>query len=58
MLADVGWQGRVSDGRIFQKTTLRAKIVNDTLGLPQTPLPGRRMKVTYVLLADEAFCVT
>ncbi|PNF41862.1 hypothetical protein B7P43_G15795 [Cryptotermes secundus] len=56
VLADVGCQGRISDGGIFNNSKLHAMMEDNTLRLPvPTELPGRQMKVPYFIAADSAF---
>lgn len=58
LFADIGSQGRISDGGIFKNSVLWKKIQENTLQLPQsTPLPGREKIVPYVILGDEAFAL-
>ena len=46
LFADIGCQGRISDGGIFKNTKLYTKIMNGTMSLPENaPLPGRRTRV-------------
>lgn len=53
---NVGSQGRISDGGVFGNTTLRSKMVENKLKLPEpTPLPEREEPVPYVFLGDDAF---
>lgn len=61
LYADVGCQGRISDGSIFNGSQLRKKIIDDTLGLPEpVELPGRQgnplsRKIPFYIAADSAF---
>lgn len=58
MFADVGAQGRISDGGIFKNCALWKKIEGKTLNAPQPKaLPGREKRVPYVFLGDEAFAL-
>lgn len=58
VLADVGSQGRISDGDILKDSELWKKIEQKSLNIPQpTPLPGRQNAVSYVILGDEAFAL-
>jgi Plant transposon protein. len=58
IFADIGGQGRISDGGIFQHTLLWQKITNDSLNFPpESPLPGRDRHVPYVFIADGAFAL-
>ena len=57
--ADVGCQGRISDGGVFRETTFYKKMENKTLNLPPPePLPGREVDLPFVLLADDAFALS
>lgn len=59
MYADVGCQGRVSDGGVFRSTSFFKKLVTNNLNLPDNePLMGREMLVPPVLVADDAFPLT
>lgn len=56
--ADIGGQGRISDGGIFKNCILWQKIADDTISLPpDTPLPGRDINMPYVFLGDGAFAL-
>lgn len=56
LYADVGCQGRISDGGVFKNTTLSKKLEENSLNLPNLNiLPGREKNVPYVFVADEAF---
>lgn len=58
VFADIGGQGRISDGGIFQHSLLWQKIDNGTLNLPpDTPLPRREINVPYVFVCDGAFAL-
>lgn len=58
IFADIGGQGRISDGGIFKNCLLWQKINEGTLNLPpDTPLPGRHESVPYVFLSDGAFAL-
>lgn len=53
---DVGRNGRVSDGGVWDDSTLSSWITNDTAGLPpDTKLPGSDRTLPYVFVADDAF---
>lgn len=59
IFADVGCQGRISDGGVFNFTPFSKKLENNTLGLPtQRSLAEGRTQVPYVLVADDAFALT
>lgn len=56
---DVGANGRISDGGVWERCSLKSAIENATLNLPATDLlSGTREEVPYVFLADEAFPLT
>lgn len=56
IFADVGCQGRISDGGVFRNTTLYQKLQNNELHLPNDKsLPGRQQNVPFVFVADDAF---
>lgn len=58
LFADIGCQGRISDGGVFNDSELCQKLKNDTLGLPApVELPNRRLKVPYFFAADSAFAL-
>ena len=56
ILVNVGCQGRISDGGVFQNTSFYKKLINNELGFPQeSRLPGQDKPMPYVLVADDAF---
>ncbi|XP_018566077.1 protein ALP1-like [Anoplophora glabripennis] len=56
LYVDCGTNDRISDGGVFQRSTLSAAISNNRLNFPaERPLPGRTMNVPFVLVADAAF---
>lgn len=58
LFADVGSQGRISDGGIFKNSLLWKKIQDKSLCFPPVKeLPGREKLVPYVILGDEAFAL-
>lgn len=58
LFADVGSQGRISDGGIFKNSILWKKIQENSLCLPEgNALPGREKNIPYVILGDEAFAL-
>lgn len=58
IFADVGCQGRISDGGIFKHSQLWKKIQDKSLSFPEPKvLPGREKLVPYVILGDEAFAL-
>lgn len=59
LYADVGAQGRISDGGIMKNCTLNEMIEKNTLGIPPpTQLPHRERKIPYVFLVDSAFSMS
>lgn len=53
---DVGCEGRISDGGVFNKCSFAAALENEALQLPhQRTLSGREEAVPYVIVADDAF---
>ncbi|KAG5871931.1 hypothetical protein JTB14_022406 [Gonioctena quinquepunctata] len=58
IFADVGTQGRISDGGIFKHSLIWKKIQVKSLSLPEPKeLPGREKRIPYVILGDEAFAL-
>lgn len=56
LYADVGCQGRISDGGVFKNTTFYHNLQAKALNLPEeTHLMGNNTKSPYVFLADDAF---
>lgn len=56
LYADVGCQGRISDGGVFRNTSLFKKLDQNELNIPSPDvLPGRNKPVPYTFVADEAF---
>lgn len=55
---DVGCNGRISDGGVFNKCTFAAAMDENQLHFPNpSPLPGRTKPVPFVLVADDAFAM-
>ncbi|XP_067126478.1 uncharacterized protein [Centruroides vittatus] len=53
---DVGTQGRISDGGVWNKCNLKELIDVNALDIPPAhPLPGQDICTSYVFLADDAF---
>ncbi|XP_053690751.1 uncharacterized protein LOC128739298 [Sabethes cyaneus] len=53
---DVGCQGRISDGGVFNRCTLSKALEEKSLNVPkETALPNRNVPVPYVIVADDAF---
>lgn len=58
LYADVGCQGRISDGGVFRNTNFFHKLQQNNLHLPSEHiLKGRQNPVPYVFVADEAFAM-
>lgn len=56
MYADVGCQGRISDGGVFRNSSLLVKLQTNALNLPApSALPGSDIIVPFVFVADNAF---
>lgn len=56
---NVGAQGRISDGGVFNQCKFAESLNTNTLGLPQPDvLPSSELRTPYVLVADEAFPLT
>ncbi|CAH2006294.1 unnamed protein product [Acanthoscelides obtectus] len=59
IFADIGCQGRISDGGVFTNTLLWNKICTNSLNLPPPhPLPGSNIDVPYIFLGDGAFALS
>ncbi|XP_049700170.2 uncharacterized protein LOC126055353 [Helicoverpa armigera] len=59
MFADIGCQGRISDGGVFTNSILWNKMCTNSLNLPPPhPLPGSNIDVPYVFLGDGAFALS
>ena len=55
---NVGTSGSSSDAQIFNRSKLKRRIENATLGLPPPePLGPRRLDLHYFLLGDDAFAL-
>lgn len=57
--ADVGCQGRISDGGVFTNTTFYKKLIKNELKLPKSTCISETSqgRVTpFVLVADDAIC--
>lgn len=56
LFADVGMNGRNSDGGNWSQSCLKRGLEENTLNLPNaTPLPGRSNPVPFVCTGDDAF---
>jgi len=59
LYANIGCQGRISDGGVLRNSDLFKKLENNSLNLPaHSTLPGKSKKIPYVFLGDEAFPLT
>lgn len=55
---DAGRNGRIADGRVFNRCSFARAMESDQLHLPPNKaLPGRQMPMPYVLVADDAFAL-
>ncbi|XP_031332838.1 putative nuclease HARBI1 isoform X1 [Photinus pyralis] len=55
---DVGCNGRISDGGVFQNSSLHQGLEDGSIELPEpTPLPGRTDPVPYCFFGDDAFAM-
>lgn len=53
---NVGVNGRISDGGVFQRSNLSKAMKTNSLNFPAaTNLSERELKVPYVIIADDAF---
>jgi len=58
LYVDVGCNGRVSDGGVFNRCSLYHALETGTVELPPViPLPGRTQPVPYFFVADDAFAM-
>ena len=56
--ADVGTNGKVSDGSVLNNSEFGHKVKNHDLNLPAAkPLPNRTQKTPYVFIGDDAFAL-
>lgn len=55
---DVGANGRISDGGVFNKCSFAMAMDDGILHLPKPqPLPGRDLNIPSVIVADDAFAL-
>lgn len=55
---DVGCNGRVSDGGVFNNCSLATALEDNCLGVPcNRPLKGRNKAIPFVIVADDAFAI-
>lgn len=58
LYVDIGCNGRVSDGGVFNNCNLSRALKNNTLNFPIVQsLPGREMSVPYIIVGDDAFAM-
>lgn len=56
LYANIGCQGRISEGGVFRNTSLFKKIEeNDLMLPPDQRLPSSEISIPYVFVADDAF---
>lgn len=56
LYVDVGTNGRVSDGGVYQQSSLATAVGQNRLKFPEDKcLPGRNKPVPHVIVADAAF---
>ncbi|XP_050309171.1 uncharacterized protein LOC126745385 [Anthonomus grandis grandis] len=59
MYFNVGSQGRITVGGVFDNTRFKKMLYENTLNLPELePLPGRTKAVPFVFLGDDAFLLS
>lgn len=58
--ADVGCQGRISDGGVFRSTQFYKKLIQNELQLPRPACLSEKnqAKIPYILVGDDAFALT
>lgn len=55
---DVGCKGRVSDGGVYNRSTLHNALEQNTLNIPNARcLPASDIKAPFVIVADDAFAL-
>ncbi|XP_065297020.1 uncharacterized protein [Dermacentor albipictus] len=55
LYVEIGHHGSESDGGIFSRSNLQAKIIEDSLGVPAPASLGRIGSIPYFFVGDEAF---
>ncbi|CAH1995003.1 unnamed protein product [Acanthoscelides obtectus] len=59
LYVNIGCQGRISDGGVFNNCELNEKIQNNALNIPEpTALPPRTEEVPFYFVGDEAFALS
>ncbi|XP_022180908.1 protein ALP1-like [Myzus persicae] len=57
--ANIGCQGRISDGGVINETKFKKSLEDNTMNLPSPcKLPGRNKSTPFVFVADDAFPLT
>lgn len=55
---DVGCKGRISDGGVFNRSTLCSAIERNSINIPSSKyLPNSQIETPYVIVADDAFAL-
>lgn len=58
ILANIGTNGRVSDGGVIENTQFYQKLTNNLLNIPnERQLPGTNIQLPFVFIGDEAFAL-
>ena len=58
LYADVGTNGRISDGGVWNKCAFLKAVENDKLNIPKPVcIPLGKQAVPYLLVGDEAFAL-
>lgn len=56
IFANVGTQGRISDGGVFNQTRFKECMEQSTMKIPpSSPLPGQNDSLPFVFVGDDAF---
>ncbi|CAH1993608.1 unnamed protein product [Acanthoscelides obtectus] len=59
LYVNIGCQGRISNGGVFNNCELNDKIQNNALNIPEpTALPARTEEVPFYFVGDEAFALS
>lgn len=58
MYVDIGCQGRISDGGVYNNSTLYKKVEKNELRFPKPgPLTNREKEIPYFFIGDDAFAL-
>lgn len=58
LFIDVGCKGRISDGGIFNRSSLNSALQNNSINIPPPRnLPNTNVPTPFVILADDAFAL-